>query len=191
MLIKVASCFAVAAVAAFVVYGYRIGMFSSVDTFRKFIDSFGVSSGIVFMAVQAVQVVVPVLSTSGGCVAGILAFGPWLGFLYNYIGICAGSAAAFFLSKKYGSVFVEGIIGKKPYKKYIGLVNEGAKFDKLFAIAIFLPVVPDDILCYIAGLTKMSPKKFIAIILLGKPVSISLYSIGLTAALHYLSAWIK
>ena len=34
--------------------------------------------------------------------AGVLIFGPVWGFIYNYAGICAGSLAAFFLSRKYG-----------------------------------------------------------------------------------------
>ena len=43
---------------------------------------------------------------------------------------------------------------------------------------------PDDLLCYIAGLTKMTLKKFTAIILLGKPGSILLYSLGLTGIME-------
>ena len=31
--------------------------------------------------------------------AGVLLFGPWLGFVYNYVGICLGSIAAFLLAK--------------------------------------------------------------------------------------------
>ena len=43
---------------------------------------------------------------------------------------------------------------------------------KAFAAAIFFPVAPDDLLCYLAGLTEMRLGKFVLIILLGKPLSI-------------------
>ena len=61
------------------------------------------------------------------------------------------------------------------------------KFDKFFAVAIFFPCAPDDFLCMLAGLTKMSWKRFSAIILLGKPGSIAIYSL----ALVYAGTWIS
>ena len=60
--------------------------------------------------------------------------------------------------------------------------SKGKKFDKFFALAIFFTCAPDDVLCMIAGLTKMSWKKFSAIILLGKPASIAAYSMALIYA---------
>ena len=101
--------------------------------------------------------------------------------VYNYVGISMGSILAFVLSKRYGKSFVQHMIGEKNYKKYIGWLDKGTAFDKAFAAAIFFPVAPDDLLCYIAGLTKMTLRKFTLIIILGKPGSIFLYSLGLTS----------
>lgn len=107
-------------------------------------------------------------------------FGPVWGFVYNYVGICIGSIAAFLLAKRFGQPFVKGITNERTYEKYVGWLERGSKFDKFFALAIFFPVAPDDFLCYLAGLTRMRLKKFSVIILLGKPASIALYSLGLT-----------
>ena len=175
----------------FIIYRYKTGLFSSTETFRKFILGFGIWSGLIFVFIQIAQVVVPIIPGAVGCVAGIVIFGPWIGFLYNYIGICLGSIIVFLLSKKYGKDFVKGIIGEKAYNKYIGWINRGRKFDTMFALAIFFPVAPDDLLCYVAGLTKMKLKKFVTIILLGKPASIAIYSLGLTTIGSYLLNLIK
>jgi uncharacterized membrane protein YdjX (TVP38/TMEM64 family) len=164
-----------------VFYGYKIGLFSSTETFRQFITGFGIWAALIFLVIQIVQVIIPILPGAVGCVAGIMIFGPWMGFLYNYIGICIGSIIVFLLSKRYGRHFVKGIVGEKAYGKYIGWVNRGKKFDTMFTLAIFFPVAPDDLLCYIAGLTKMRLRKFMIIILLGKPMSIAIYSLGLNA----------
>ena len=51
----------------------------------------------------------------------------------------------------------------------------------LFFWSIFLPIAPDDFLCYLAGTTTMTWKRYTAIILLGKPFNIALYSMGLVA----------
>jgi uncharacterized membrane protein YdjX (TVP38/TMEM64 family) len=174
-----------AGIAAFIFYGYKIGLFSSVDTFKSFVADFGVWAILIFILIQTISIIVPFLPTSIGCIAGIIIFGPWLGFLYNYIGICIGSIIAFILSKRYGIPLVQGILGKKSYDKYIGWTERGKKFDTIFAAAIFFPVAPDDFLCYIAGLTKMKLKKFVPIILLCKPFSLVVYSFGLTSILHF------
>ena len=172
------------AMAWFVWYGIRTEIFVSQDALAAFLGRFGFWAPVLFVAIQAVQGVIPILPGAIGCLGGVLIFGPVWGFVYNYVGISIGSVLAFLLSKNYGKPFVKGMIGEKNYEKYIGWLDKGTGFDKAFAIAIFLPVAPDDLLCYIAGLTKMTLKKFTAIILLGKPGSILLYSLGLTGIME-------
>ena len=75
---------------------------------------------------------------------------------------------------------------QKMIEKYDGWTQKDGKFLKLFALAIFFPVAPDDFLCYLAGTTKMTWKQFTAVIVLGKPFSIALYSLGLTTAFKML-----
>ena len=86
---------------------------------------------------------------------------------------------------------IQHMIGEKNYHKYIGWLDKGTAFDKAFAAAIFFPVAPDDLLCYIAGLTKMTLKKFTLIIILGKPGSIFLYSLGLTSITQLLQHFLR
>lgn len=163
---------------------YKQGYFLSAETLQKFIVGFGIWGPIVFILVQIIQVIVPIVPGAISCVAGILIFGNMMGFVYNYIGICIGSIIVFFLSRRYGSYFVKKAIGLKNYDKFIKYIEDDKKFDTVFSYAIFFPVAPDDILCYIAGLSKMTLRKFVTIILLGKPASIAIYSMGLTVILQ-------
>lgn len=78
--------------------------------------------------------------------------GPVKRFIFNYVGICVGSVWAFLIARHFG---------------------------KIFALLIFLPVAPDDFLCYWAGISQIPLRRFTAIILLGKPLAIVLYSLGL------------
>ena len=66
------------------------------------------------------------------------------------------------------------------------MAGKGTGLTPLLHLAIFFPVAPDDFLCYLAGLTRMSLKKFSAIIFLGKPASIAPVQSG--AAQHH-GAW--
>lgn len=175
----------------FIIYGYKTGLFSSPESFRNFITSFGVWATLIFVLIQIIQVIIPILPGAAGCIAGIVIFGPWMGFIYNYIGICIGSILVFLLSKRYGKPLVKTMISEKAYNKYIAWVERGRKFDKMFALAIFFPVAPDDLLCYIAGLSKMKLQKFTTIILLGKPMSIAIYSMGITKIGKYLLTFLQ
>ena len=153
----------------FVFYGFQHRLFTSQEALRSFVDDFGAFGAGVFILFQAVQVVVPILPGGLGCLAGVLLFGPWLGFVYNYVGICLGSLTMMFR--------------QETIEKYEKWTNR--HFARWFALAIFFPVAPDDFLCWLAGTTRMTLRRFSAIILLGKPASIALYSLGLSAAFQW------
>lgn len=163
---------------------YQNGLLTSAEKLEAFTLSLGIWGPISFILLQLIQVVFPVIPGGITCVAGIMIFGPFLGFTYNYIGIILGSIVNFALARYYGQSFIRTFVSDKVYNKYSSWLEEGKRFEKLFAIAIFLPVAPDDFLCMLAGLTKMTYKKFTTIIVLGKPASLLLYSIGLTSVVE-------
>ena len=160
-------------------YGWRTGIFTSKEAMEHFILQFGIGGGIVFILIQIVQVVIPIIPGGVSCLVGVLLFGAWKGFFYNYIGICIGSIIAFFIARKYGRALLRVMFDEKLIRKYEGWTQKNDRFAKLFALAIFFPVAPDDFLCYLAGTTKMKAEVFTAVILLGKPLSIAAYSMGL------------
>ena len=125
-----------------------------------------------------------------GCLAGVILFGVWKGFWYNYIGICAGSMAAFAIARACGRPLLESIFPAKMIEKYDRWMGSGSRFAKWFAFLIFIPVAPDDYLCFLAGTTRIGWRLYAAIILLCKPASIALYSLGLTVvAQNLLGLW--
>ena len=186
---KISTFVIIAAVGAFTVYGYQLGIFESIETFQHFIEKTGIWGPLIFLSFQAVQVIIPILPGVVTCVAGPLIFGPLEGFLYSYISICLGSLIAFYFARKYGTNIVKKFISEKNYEKYSGWLERGKKFDIFFTLAIFFPVAPDDILCFLAGLTKMTWKKFAAIIVFGEPFVIGAYSLaamGFTEILNFI-----
>jgi len=170
-------------------YGWKSGILTSQQAMQEFISGFGTVGIVIFTVFQAVQVVVPILPGGLGCLVGVLMFGPVRGFLCNYIGICIGSMMAFAIAKNCGRPLLPRLFSQKTIQKYESWTDEGSPFATWFALAIFLPVAPDDFLCYLAGTTTMSWQKFTAIIWLCKPCSIALYSLGLTAVWNRLPIW--
>lgn len=159
----------------FVIYGLKLGILEDKNLLVNYMKKFGVFAPIFFVFLQVIQVVFPVIPGGASCLAGVLAFGSFLGFIYNYIGLTIGSTIAFLLSRQYGINLVEKIFQKETVEKYLGYIRN-QKFNKIFFLGIFLPGLPDDLLCYVAGLSKMSLKTFISIILVGKPLALLMYS---------------
>lgn len=179
---KIINCISIAGIIATIavtIYFIRLGVFKDVDALRGLVGDSVILGPILFMLIQIIQVVIPIIPGGISCAAGVLIFGPFAGFIYNYVGIAIGSVIIFLLGRQYGKPFILSLVSDKTYNKYIGWLDNEKRFERLFALAIFLPIAPDDALCLMAGLTKMSLKKFTLIIILAKPVSIFLYSLAL------------
>lgn len=166
----------------FTIYGIKEGLFTDRSQMEALVAKSGIYGPLVFVLIQMVQVVIPIIPGGITCAVGVVLFGAWEGLLYNYIGIVIGSFINFYLARRYGKCFVQAFVKEETYEKYACWLEKGKKFDRFFALAIFFPCAPDDFLCMLAGLTRMSWKKFCTIILLGKPASIAVYSLALVYA---------
>ena len=140
------------------------------------IKSFGLLAPLCFILIQIVQVVLPVIPGGASCLVGVMAFGAVGGFIYNYVGLVLGSICSFLLSRKFGMSIINKLFKEKDIKKALDKINN-SKYDLIFFLIILLPGLPDDLFCYISGITKMSLKKFTLIILIGKPLTLLVYSI--------------
>ena len=159
----------------FIFYGLKIGFFESNDVLVKQIKQYGLWGPLFFMIIQIVQVIFPVIPGGASCLAGVLAFGPVEGFIYNYVGLCLGSMVSFYLSRRYGMPLIKKMFEQKSIEKYLKYV-QSKRFETIFFLGILLPGAPDDLLCYIAGISGISFKKFLGIILLCKPFTLLIYS---------------
>lgn len=170
-------CILVALIAFILFKGWLGGSFDSFDTLKTYIASFGMWGPLVLAMIQTVQVVLPVLPGFTGCIVGGALFGPVVGFVVSYIGMCAGSIVAYYLARKYGIKLVSKLVNMEKYQGWINRINRSKSYTVFLAVCIVLPAVPDDFLCFFSGLVDMPPKKYIPIILLGKPWCILAYCI--------------
>ena len=173
---KIATIIITIAIIVFLLLCLKKGFFSSPQVIVKKVEKFGVFGPIIFILLQIVQVVLPIIPGGASCLAGVLLFGSVYGFIYNYIGMIIGSTIVFLLARKYGIRFVKKICNEEKVDKYVGYIRK-KKFEKIFIICILLPGFPDDLLCYVAGVSKLTLKRFLIILLLAKPLALLSYSI--------------
>lgn len=152
-------------------------IFSSEINLINYIKKCGAFAPVIFVILQILQVIFPIIPGGISCLVGVVLFGSIKGFLYNYIGLSIGSIIVFSLSKKYGISLIKKVFSDKILKKYERYLNDD-NYYKLFLWGILLPGAPDDLMCYLCGLTNITYKKFISIILTCKPVTLIIYSIG-------------
>ena len=168
------------ATVVFCILAYQAGILYSKETLYAFIKQAGIWGPPLFIFLQILQTVVPIIPGALTSVAGVFIYGHIVGTIYNYIGIVIGCAIIFYLVRLYGPAFVQSVVSKKTYDKYIGWLDEGNRFERFFIFMMIWPISPADFLCMLAALTKMTFKRYMIIILLCKPFTLVVYTYGLT-----------
>ncbi|MGQ9921395.1 MAG: TVP38/TMEM64 family protein [Desulfobacca sp.] len=139
---------------------------ASKEKVRDWILSYGAAGPLIFVALQAMQVVVaPVPGEATGFLGGYL-FGITQGFLFSSLGLAIGSTLAFLLGRWLEIHFVEKIVARETLEKFDFIVERQGT---LIAFLLFLtPGFPKDYLCFILGLSKMPLRVFLVIVIIGR-----------------------
>ena len=168
-----------------ILYAYHHGIFRSSTSLQAFIQEFGKYAVIVFVLLQVIQVIIPILPGGISSVAGMLMFGNGFGLLYSCIGLVIGEAIGFLLVRYYGVAFVQLILPPKKYQKFDELLTRKTKdIKKVLVVTLLLPFAPDDLICLVAGLTKLSFREFMQIVIFLKPWSVGVYSMIMLFLFH-------
>lgn len=117
----------------------------------------GVESMLIFMLIQAVQVIIAVVPPIQ-IVGGVL-FGWFLGCLLSFAGIVLGNFVIFLMVNRFGRPLVEAFVDEKNMKKYKFLQDE-TKLIKVLVILYLIPGIPKDVISYIVPLTKVKRRDF-------------------------------
>lgn len=174
---QVLSILALIASFGFVIWLYHIGILNDQNVLTQTIKNQGVWGIFSYLGLQIIQVVFPIIPGGVTTVVGFLIFGHWWGFVINYIGISIGSILLFWLSRRYGKAFCLLFMKEETFYKYERKIDDKRGYEIFFTLCMLSPISPADILVMITGLTSMSYKKFITIILLCRPLSIVSYSL--------------
>ncbi|MBI3547097.1 MAG: TVP38/TMEM64 family protein [Gammaproteobacteria bacterium] len=114
-------------------------------------------SALIFISLQAMQVIAaPVPGELTGFVGGVL-FGPVWGVLYSTVGLMIGSWIAFMLARLLGRPLVERFVSSQIIQRYDYVMKHKGLMLAFFMFLI--PGFPKDFLCYLLGLGHMRQSK--------------------------------
>ena len=138
----------------------------SKNVVKNFFDSFGAWEQVFFIFVQILQVFfAPIPGQLTGLLGGFL-FGFWHGLFLTTIGLAMGSFLAIGLSRLLRDHVVQKFVPQSILEKFDYLIDKGGLMT--FFMIFLLPAFPDDAVCFIAGLTRLSLWKLVAVCVIGR-----------------------
>lgn len=139
---------------------------TSRQSLARLFDSYGPARVYAFLAFQVLQVLAaPIPGQLLGLLGGYL-FGFWYGLLITMLGLTVGSAIAMGLSRLFGNYVARKLVPPAVLAKFDYLIDHGGLWN--FFLLFLLPALPDDAICFIAGLTRIKLWKLLLVSVLGR-----------------------
>jgi uncharacterized membrane protein YdjX (TVP38/TMEM64 family) len=140
--------------------------FSGREELRTYVESWGAWAPVVFIVLQALQVVIaPIPGELTGAVGGFI-FGVGLNVLYSTVGLTVGSIFAFAGGRLIGLPLVKLFVSEESLRKFHFLTERRGTW--LSLILFTFPGFPKDILCYVLGLSPMGFVTFLVVCTIGR-----------------------
>lgn len=141
-------------------------LFRDQEQLSVWLQRWGRWAPLVTITLHVLQVLTaPIPGTAIDAVNGLL-FGPWLGTLYSMTGLMIGSTLAMGLTRRFGRPMMERFVDPSSIERIDRLVDRRGS---LVIFLIFLiPFLPDDAVCFLAGLTPIPLLELVLLALVGR-----------------------
>lgn len=136
-------------------YQFLVRLYSDKHFLKETLHGWGILAPLIFIALQALQVIMALIP---GDITGLLGgflFGEWLGLFYSTIGLTLGSVAAFGVGRWLGAHYVRTLVSQQTW-------------DKMGFIIFLIPGLPKDMVCYLFGMSPMPLWVFTLVSTLGR-----------------------
>lgn len=130
------------------------------------VQKWGKWAPLITISLHILQVMTaPIPGTAIDAVNGLL-FGPWLGTLYSMIGLIVGSVTVMLLTRKFGRPLMERFVEPASIERIDRLVERRGSL--VIFLIFLLPFLPDDAICFLAGLTPIPILELVLIAMIGR-----------------------
>lgn len=157
------------------------------EVLQQKINDYGDFAVPLFIVLQFLQAIILPIPSSVTTFVGTKLFGGFLGSIYSLIGIIPASIIAFFIGRYAGYRLVMWIVGKDSLEKTLLMVKGRDKV--VLTLMFFLPLFPDDVLCFVAGFSTMSVLYFVVMLSISRAIQVFTTSFFLGEGLIPLNTW--
>lgn len=149
----------------------------------------GEGSEWLFIAIQVLQVVIAPIPGQAAAFAGGFIFGFWKGWGLTTLGLVIGSLIAMTLARLLGISLVRKIVPEKIIQSFDKVISDGGYMT--FFMIFLLPALPDDAVCFLAGLTKLKLLPLSVVCLLGRAPGMAVLSLTGAGFADGMTLWVK
>ena len=146
-------------------------LINSTDGLQSYLERAGLWMPTLYVILQYLQVIILPIPSVVSTVAGVALFGAFKTMIFSLIGILLGSITAFFIGRRLGYKAVAWIVGEEALKKWQKKLK--GKDNLVLTLAFILPLFPDDILCFVAGLSSMSVRYFLIMVGVARSIGVA------------------
>jgi uncharacterized membrane protein YdjX (TVP38/TMEM64 family) len=140
---------------------------TSDDSLLGFVRGFGAWSLLVFLVIQASQVVAGPVPAGPVIAVGSALFGFWEGLILSMVGIVVGSVCAFALGRRFGRPLLRRLVGEEALAKHSKTQKDSDGWWLLMVLLLPIPA-GGDAACALVGLSNISLRRFVLVVSLGR-----------------------
>ncbi len=136
------------------------------ERIREWVAGFGPWAPLVSIALNVAQVLLaPMPGQFVGLVNGYL-YGVCLGTFYSMVGLALGTTLAMALGRWFGRPLVERLVNPEKLTRWDQIA--GRRGPPFFFLVFLFPLVPDDVACFLIGLSPLAIPHMVVLALLGR-----------------------
>ncbi|PEL08047.1 TVP38/TMEM64 family protein [Bacillus sp. AFS017336] len=160
-----------------------VGIIFYISKFLVIVNSYGIeriltdhitTAKLLFFLICLFQPIILPLPEAITIPAGSAVIGPFSGAAIGFLGSTLGIVIMYFLARLGGYKLVSKLVKEKHLKKYQEYVLKNETI--ILTLMFIVPILPDEIICVGAGISKVSFKKFVVIAAISKLITSSLLS---------------
>ena len=127
-----------------------LSWFGNLEAITASMEHAGIWGPVVLFILFVLQVFLAFIPGQALMIACGYLYGFWGGFLLSWLSLVVGGEIAYLLARKYGRPFAEKWIAPSVLERWnSAAAGQGIAF---FAVSLVMPLVPNDAMCYVAGL---------------------------------------
>lgn len=143
--------------------------FSNLDAVIESIRGYGIWGPVVLFVLFILQAFIAFIPGQALMIASGYIYGFLGGILITWTSLVLGGQIAFWLSRKFGRPFAEKWIAPATLDRWDkSAAGQGMAF---YVITLVMPLIPNDAMCYVAGLGSMEPRRFLLANMLGRGIA--------------------
>lgn len=143
--------------------------FSNLDAVIESIRGYGIWGPVVLFVLFILQAFIAFIPGQALMIASGYIYGFLGGILITWTSLVLGGQIAFWLSRKFGRPFAEKWIAPATLDRWDkSAAGQGVAF---YVITLVMPLIPNDAMCYVAGLGSIEPRRFLLANMLGRGIA--------------------